>query len=826
MNRIVEQIVSWLLDYYLAATGLLLLGMAARRLMRQPARRMAVAWGVFTSLMLAALLVSAPEWPRWQIGLFAPQTGESPAPLSEGTLGALEPADAADRPRGEPIVLIEPAQPRRDAREAAIAPPGERANAPAAPLRWPSLAVIFYGAGLAAMVLRLAAGLIGMSALRRKGSAPPPHVDEESARISGPLRRPVPIRMNDGIASPIATGALSPQILLPSEFGQPEQVGELRVALAHEWAHIRNGDLWLLAIDRFLSVVLWMHPLYWVLRRRIRDDQEYLADASASAIAGAADYAAMLVAWARRALPARRSILAESVGLWERPSRLESRVRTVLNADSPIEPRCPARWRLAAVFLLCAAGMALTVVSTRTSADEGQPAVGKVASLLLPEGVAEAKQTAGPATEMERKLYGTWNWSSFLLSGTITYSPDGKYRYEYTNQPEATRTGRWRIENGVELVYEGSEKDKEVPAETRWRIAKVSHTELTLMPQPQLSLKTVTYTRTREMADAARQQNSKEKGQENKESKKGDNLLKRIREASEPILAEMAEKHGYGLAPEQMLRRIAPPFDPIRMKYYRTGHPTQSEYMPGGPSAIVFRWNENRLQNWSMTFGSEKDEGYSLAGLLDALKQIKRQHLRGPDDLLRKTIPGDWSVRVGVSDEVLVAQLQSILQKELGLPIRLEFRMIDQEVYVARGEYRFQPLAGQPKEDKTYYETETVVSDPVQIFGKQIIPNSGAGGGTGEFAEFLEWLGAWVEAPIVDEATRRPSRRLSWLLHGESGTQLSRRDQHDPSLVLPNIEAQTGLKFSKETRRVKTLFVEPVQLPQPQPATPEKPIGR
>ena len=46
--------------------------------------------------------------------------------------------------------------------------------------------------------------------------------------------------------------------------------------LLHELAHIQNGDLWLLALDRWLLPLFWLHPLYLRLRRRIRDDQELL----------------------------------------------------------------------------------------------------------------------------------------------------------------------------------------------------------------------------------------------------------------------------------------------------------------------------------------------------------------------------------------------------------------------------------------------------------------------------------------------------------------------------------------------------------------------
>ena len=54
-----DSIVYWLIDYYLAATVLLLLVAAAARLIRQPARRMAIAWGACVGLTVLAVLRAA-----------------------------------------------------------------------------------------------------------------------------------------------------------------------------------------------------------------------------------------------------------------------------------------------------------------------------------------------------------------------------------------------------------------------------------------------------------------------------------------------------------------------------------------------------------------------------------------------------------------------------------------------------------------------------------------------------------------------------------------------------------------------------------------------
>jgi uncharacterized protein (TIGR03435 family) len=271
----------------------------------------------------------------------------------------------------------------------------------------------------------------------------------------------------------------------------------------------------------------------------------------------------------------------------------------------------------------------------------------------------------------------------------------------------------------------------------------------------------------------------------------------------------MAKDHGYGLEPGQDLRRVAPPFPPVRMEYYRTGHPSQSEAIKEGPSAMVFRWSDSKLGNWGMTFGDSADPGYTLTDVLDALLDIKSQQIEGPSELLKMRLAGDWVIREGADQEETIEQLQAILQNEFSLPVRLEFREVERNAYVARGEYELTPLPGQEGKGKLILTDETITTDEIQIFGTDLVPNSGAGGGTGEFEEFLGWLGRWIGTPIVSEVDKAPTKQLSWHLHERSpSTEQSRSEDHDAILVLGNITLQTGLTFTLEKRPVRILFVE------------------
>ena len=233
------------------------------------------------------------------------------------------------------------------------------------------------------------------------------------------------------------------------------------------------------------------------------------------------------------------------------------------------------------------------------------------------------------------------------------------------------------------------------------------------------------------------------------------------------------------------------------MDYYRVRSPGQANAIPVGPNAMVFRWRNDKLEQPSMTFGGPTMKGYSVAGVLDPLLGIMDQQIEGPAELLRTELPGDWVVRRGVKDTKIIEQLNTIIQKELSLPIRLEFREVDRPVYVASGEYQLTLLPDRKE---------------IEFFGTQLVPDSGAGGGTGTFDEMLSWLGRWVEKPIVSEVKNPPKGRISWRQNARSPfTDQMRKEDHDPILVLGHVTAQTGIAFLKDERKVRILFVEPLE---------------
>src|SRR5205085_1321511 len=113
-----------------------------------------------------------------------------------------------------------------------------------------------------------------------------------------------------------------------------------------------------------VQLLFFYQPLFWWLRRQLRLCQDYLADArAAEQAAEAEDYAAYLVALARRRLAAP----AAALGIGDRRSHLYRRVTMLLETRQPLERRCLAPWSLAAA----GAALALLVAASAVRHDAG-----------------------------------------------------------------------------------------------------------------------------------------------------------------------------------------------------------------------------------------------------------------------------------------------------------------------------------------------------------------------------------------------------------------------------------------------------------------------
>lgn len=79
---------------------------------------------------------------------------------------------------------------------------------------------------------------------------------------------------------PAVIGVLRPIIVTPADFEQRFDAEERRIVLAHERAHMAQGDPWINALVVLVQCVNWFNPLVHIGARALRIDQELACDAT------------------------------------------------------------------------------------------------------------------------------------------------------------------------------------------------------------------------------------------------------------------------------------------------------------------------------------------------------------------------------------------------------------------------------------------------------------------------------------------------------------------------------------------------------------------
>jgi beta-lactamase regulating signal transducer with metallopeptidase domain len=135
-------------------------------------------------------------------------------------------------------------------------------------------------------------------------------------------------------ASPMLVGVLRPKIVLPESVIQRLGPAELRLILAHELVHWRRRDTWVGWLQVLVQGVFWFHPLVWLANARIRHERECACDETVLREASCErdGYGETIV----RVLTASRGrslVMANMAGVFERGSRLQTRLEEIMNFD-------------------------------------------------------------------------------------------------------------------------------------------------------------------------------------------------------------------------------------------------------------------------------------------------------------------------------------------------------------------------------------------------------------------------------------------------------------------------------------------------------------
>lgn len=356
-----------LADYHLLACGLLLLTLVAMRLLRQPSQRLAVVGPTFAALGLLITLCLIPGWSvvhLWQGNDPANDNVKQAINIAQKDDVTASVASPEAVPQG-PALLDLPTtpQPKLTAAQEVANTKNEQPSA-IRRWHWTTWLLAIYGCGCLVVVAWLCLGMLAARRMTQRATAAPPALLDSLTAIAGKTKLPE-LRVTNEIDTAVALGVFRPTILLPRSISDATQEDQTAI-LAHELAHIENGDLRLLAASRWLLVLLWPQPLFWLLRRQMRLDQETLADAAAAEATDRLGYATQLVRLAREQQSRAKMLtprLAGAVGLWETRSQLTRRIATLLDERLTVLRGCSRRWRWACGVGLGAVAVGLSLVT-------------------------------------------------------------------------------------------------------------------------------------------------------------------------------------------------------------------------------------------------------------------------------------------------------------------------------------------------------------------------------------------------------------------------------------------------------------------------------
>lgn len=144
------------------------------------------------------------------------------------------------------------------------------------------LAGVWLVGAFAFLVAQLGAQRRFMKALQRGCAAPSADVAAEAAVIAerSGLRTHPCILVSTENVGPLVAGAFNPVVILPADFEHAYSSVERQLALSHEFAHIRRGDLFTTFAAIVFRAAQWPNPLVHYAFQAFRADQEAACDAS------------------------------------------------------------------------------------------------------------------------------------------------------------------------------------------------------------------------------------------------------------------------------------------------------------------------------------------------------------------------------------------------------------------------------------------------------------------------------------------------------------------------------------------------------------------
>lgn len=236
-------------------------------------------------------------------------------------------------------------------------------------LSWGAIAALAYAAGALVLMIRIALGWVKTARLWKR-ARPVVEIDADTDAL---------IRSSRDVSSPVTVGS---GILLPEDYPSWD-VEKLRIVIAHESSHVRQGDFFLQLCASIHAAMFWFSPLGWWLKHTLCDLSEAISDrAAVREAANHASYAQVLLEFA--ALP-RTTRIGVAMA---RTGRMSDRIERLLDETSFRRAFAGGRGRIIVAALLAPLALLAATSLIRVQAASQEPAPPATPAIPAPPAVA------------------------------------------------------------------------------------------------------------------------------------------------------------------------------------------------------------------------------------------------------------------------------------------------------------------------------------------------------------------------------------------------------------------------------------------------------
>ena len=252
----------------------------------------------------------------------------------------------------------------------------------------------------------------------------------------------------------------------------------------------------------------------------------------------------------------------------------------------------------------------------------------------------------------------------------------------------------------------------------------------------------------------------------------------------------------YALGQGDAIRQVLSVPQPERIEFMRLHGLTGDQIDDHPESAMIVRWKDGRAALWGRK--SSTQGWYTVGDLVGHFVRARPWEFEGEPALKNLRLRGDFAVDRAATTEQYRSGIEKIASAELGKKAVLAFREVERPVVVFRGQWRHKP-AGTGAEPATDMPT-------LDLYGKSLAPLPGSEASC-TLPEIAVAASDYVGQQILFECQGAPERISVRSSHPVPTDPAKALPAADAPLVLRRIEEQTGLKATREKRKVRRLFI-------------------